>query len=71
MHFVRGDWEDVYNYIDTGLITSQNTWTVEEDSYFGIYLGTQMEITENSAFVIEYQHMSAADTVGASIAVKF
>ena len=71
LHFVRGDWEDVYNYIDVGLITSKNTWTVEEDSYFGIYIGTQMEITENSAFVIEYQHTSSADTVGASIAVQF
>jgi opacity protein-like surface antigen len=71
LHFVRGNWEDVYNYIDVGLITSKNTWTVEEDSYFGIYIGTQMEITENSAFVIEYQYTSSVDTVGASIAVKF
>ena len=74
LHFVRGDWEDVYNQIDPdtgGLLTSKYTWTVEEDSYFGAYIGTQMEITENSTFLIEYQHTAAAYTVGASIAVRF
>jgi len=70
-HFVRGDWEDVYNYVDGGLITSKNAWNVEEDSYFGIYIGTQMEIAENGNFMLEFQHTSAADIVGASAAVRF
>ena len=74
LHFVQGDWEDVYNEIDPitgGLLTSKYSWTVEEDSCFGAYIGTQMEITENSTFLIEYQHTAAADTVGTSMAVKF
>jgi opacity protein-like surface antigen len=71
LHFVHGDWEDVYSYVDGGLITSKNTWRVEEDSYFGVYIGTQIEITENSKFMLEYQHTAAADTVGASVAVGF
>jgi opacity protein-like surface antigen len=71
LHFVRGDWEDVYSYVDGGLVTPKNTWNVEEDSSFGIYIGTQMEIAENSAFMFEYQHTSASDTVGASVAVRF
>jgi opacity protein-like surface antigen len=74
LHFVRGDWEDVYNQVDPvtgGLLTSQLSWTVEEDSNFGAYIGTQMEIAENSSFMIEYQHTSAADAVGASVAVRF
>jgi opacity protein-like surface antigen len=74
LHFVRGDWEDVYSQIDPitgGLLTSKFDWDVEEDSIFGAYIGTQIEITENSTFMIEYQHTAAADTVGASIAVKF
>ena len=74
LHFVHGDWEDVYNEIDPitgGLLTSKYSWTVEEDSYFGAYIGTQMEITENSTFMIEYQHTSAADAFGASIAARF
>ena len=74
LHFVHGDWEDVYSQIDPvtgGLLTSKYTWTVEEGSSFGVYVGSQIEIAENSNFTIEYQHTSAADTVGASIAVRF
>jgi opacity protein-like surface antigen len=72
LHFVRGDWEDVFNQISGGgLLTTKSSWTVEEDSYFGAYIGTQIEITENSTFMIEYQHTSAAKAVGASVAVKF
>jgi opacity protein-like surface antigen len=71
LHFVYGDWEDIYSYVDGGLITAKNTWDVKEDSNFGAYIGTQIEISENSTFLIEYQHTSAADAVGASVAVKF
>jgi opacity protein-like surface antigen len=74
LHFVRGDWEDIYSQIDPdtgGLLTTKSSWTVEEESAFGAYIGTQMEITENITFFIEYQHTAAAGTVGASIAVGF
>jgi hypothetical protein len=71
LHFVHGDWEDVYNYSDGGLITSKNTWNVEEDSYFGAYIGTQIEFTENSIFIFEYQHTAAMNTGGVSITVRF
>jgi len=74
LHLIRGDWEDVYNQIDTGtggLLTTKLSWNVEEDASFGAYIGTQMELTDNSSFMIEYQHTSGADAVGANIAVKF
>jgi len=74
LHFVRGDWEDVYNQVDVGtggLLTTKTTWNVEEDSSFGVYFGTQMEINDNSSMMIEYQHTSAASAVGASMAVRF
>jgi len=74
LHFVRGDWEDIYNQVDLGtggLLTSKLSWNVEEDSSFGVYFGTQMEITENGSIMIEYQHTSAANAVGASMAVRF
>jgi hypothetical protein len=74
LHFVYGNWEDVYNEIDPGtggLLTSKYSWTVEEDSCFGVYIGTQLNLAENGTFMIEYQHTSAADAVGASIAARF
>jgi hypothetical protein len=71
LHFVYGDWQDIYSYVDGGLITAKNTWTVEEDASFGAYIGTQIDLAENSIFLLEYQHTSAADAFGASVAVKF
>ncbi|MHC4206161.1 MAG: outer membrane protein [Planctomycetota bacterium] len=74
LHFVYGDWEDVYNQIDPitgGLLTTKTSWDVEEDSYLGAYIGTQIELAENSTFMIEYQYTSSADAVGASIAFRF
>ena len=71
LHFVYGDWEDIYSYDDAGLITAKNTWDVKEDSNFGGYIGAQVEISGNSTFLIEYQYTSATDAVGASVAVKF
>lgn len=72
LHFIRGDWEDIYNQVDVDkLLTTKTSWNVEEDSSFGVYFGTQMEINDNSSIMIEYQHTSAASAVGASMAVRF
>ena len=74
LHFARGDWEDVYNQIDPdtgGLLTSKKSWDIVEDSYFGAYIGTQIEIAENSTFLIEYQQTASAYAIGASMAVRF
>ena len=74
LHFVHGNWEDVYNQIDPdtgGLLTSKYSWTVEEDSCFGVYIGSQIELTKNSIFMVEYQRTLAADAFGASIAARF
>lgn len=74
LHFIRGDWEDIYNQVDTGtggLLTTKTSWNVEEDASFGVYFGTQIEMAENSSFMIEFQHTSAANAIGANIAVLF
>ena len=74
VQFVRGDWEDVYSQIDEatgGLLTSKKTWDVVEDSYFGGYIGTQVEISENSTFLIEYQQTGSSYAIGAGMAIKF
>ena len=74
LHLVFGDWQDVYNQIDPdsgGLLTTKTSWTVEEDSYFGAYIGTQIELTENGMFIIEYQQTGAAFAIGASLAARF
>ena len=77
LHLVFGDWQDVYSQIvqidpiTSGLLTTKTSWTVEEDSYLGAYIGTQIELTENGIFMIEYQQTGAAFAIGASLAAKF
>jgi hypothetical protein len=74
LHFIDGELNDLYSEIDTdtgGLLTSDYSWDIEQDSVFGGYLGTQMELAENCSLNIEFQHTSAADAFGASIAWRF
>jgi len=70
LHFVSGDLDDTFSEVDTvsgGLLTSEYTWQIDEDSVFGGYAGAQVELTENCSFNIEYQRTAAADAVGMSL----
>ena len=74
LHFIDGELNDVYSEVDTdtgGLLTSDYSWDIEQDSSFGGYLGTQMELAENCSLNIEFQHTAAANAFGASIAWRF
>lgn len=74
LHFIDGELNDVYSEVDTdtgGLLTSDYSWDIEQDSTFGGYLGTQMELAENCSLNIEFQHTAAANAFGASIAWRF
>lgn len=73
-HFLDGELYDTFTEVDAGtggLLTSEYLWDIEQDSVFGGYLGTKMELTDNCFLNIEFQHTSAADAFGASIAWKF
>lgn len=73
-HFIDGDLKDTFSAIDSGtggLLTSQYQWDIEEDSSFGGYLGTRMELTENCSLNIEIQHTASADAFGAGIVWRF
>lgn len=70
LHFVSGDFDDTYSEVDPisgGLLTSEYSWEIDEDSVFGAYAGAQLELTENCSFNIEYQRTAAADAVGLSL----
>ena len=73
-HFINGELDDTFSAIDTGtggLLTSQYLWDIEENSAFGGYLGTQMELTENCSLNMEFQHTSAADAFGMGLVWRF
>jgi len=79
LHFVSGDLEDNISELyvnpsdstDYGLLTSEFTWDIEEESILGGYLGVQMNFAENCSFNIEYQHTANAGALGMSLIGKF
>ncbi|MFC1635296.1 hypothetical protein ACFL5Z_10685 [Planctomycetota bacterium] len=73
VHFVSGDFDDTFSAVDAttgGLLTSNYSWEIDEDSVFGGYFGAQLELTENCSFNIEYQRTAAADAVAMSLMLR-
>jgi hypothetical protein len=62
VHFVDGD----IDYKAFGISTD-----VEEESQFGGYIGTQIDLAENSSFFVEYQLTGDAYAIGTGISWKF
>jgi hypothetical protein len=74
LHFIDGELNDTYSEVDIGtggLLTTEYSWEIEQDSTFGGYLGTQMELAENCSLNIEFQHTAAADAFAASVVLRF
>lgn len=71
LHFVSGTLDDTLNELSetdpVGLLTSEYSWDIDEDSIFGAYAGVQLELAENCSFNIEYQRTGSADAVGMSL----
>lgn len=62
LHFVDGD----IDYKAVGISAD-----VEEKSQFGGYLGTQIDLSENTSWFIEYQLTSDAQAIGTGISWRF
>jgi opacity protein-like surface antigen len=45
-------------------------YDLDEGSIFGGYIGTEIKVTSNADFRIEYQHTAAADALGMSLLFK-
>ncbi|MHC4169568.1 MAG: hypothetical protein ACYSWQ_21695 [Planctomycetota bacterium] len=77
LHFVSGNLYDNVTelFVDQfgvpGILNSEYTWELDEDSAFGGYIGAQFEIGEGCAVNVEYQKTAAADAFGASILWRF
>ena len=72
VHFVSGDLKDNSYILDSGgLLASEFTWDIEQESVLGGYLGIQMNFAENASFNIEYQHTSDAGAFGMSFVSRF
>lgn len=70
VHFVSGDLDDSFTEVDPGtggLLLSDYSWDIDEDSSLGGYFGGQLELSDNCTFSIEYQITGGADAFGMSL----
>ena len=79
-HYVDGDLDDIYSapeVIEDGgniseyFITTQYSWSMEEDASYGGYIGTQLALAHYCSLNMEYQLTSSAYCIGASIIWRF
>ena len=71
-HFVDGDLDDRFSeWIDEGLLTSHYSWSVQEDSILGAYIGAQVDLADNCCVNVECQFTSAAEAVAVGLLWKF
>lgn len=64
LYFIDGD-------IDGTVAGTDVSYDIDEDSYFGGYIGTQIDITGRAAFNIEWQHTATADGLGMGLVWRF
>ena len=72
-HFISGEFHETYvEEAETGeFLLSEYSWDIEQDSMYGGYIGTQVEIGKNCFLNIEYQFTGAADAFGAGLVLGF
>jgi len=59
---VDGKW-----YTLVGTYAGNESYDIDETSTFGAYMGTQVNLAQNIAFSVEYQHTAAANALGMSL----
>jgi len=74
-HFVDGDINGklLQTWPDNGITdsyTEKLQWDINEASFFGGYVGGQINITENASLCIEYLHTAFADAIGMNVLWK-
>jgi opacity protein-like surface antigen len=77
LHFMDGD-VDGYYYESgtTGLgtfieYTSDYSYDIDERTFFGGYIGVEMDLSEDVSVNIEYQHTASADAMAMNLTWKF
>lgn len=60
LYFMNGD-------IDGEVLGTAVSFDLKEDDRFGGFIGSQMELTENVSFHVEWQHTDSADGIGAGL----
>ena len=71
-HFIIGDLDvEVNESIGGGLLNSKFSWDIDDSSTFGAFIGTRIDINENTSFNIEYQRTADSDAFVAGFLWRF
>jgi opacity protein-like surface antigen len=71
-HFIIGDLDvEVNEAVGGGVLNSNFSWDIDDSSTFGAFIGTQIDINENTYFNIEYQHTADSDALVAGFLWRF
>lgn len=66
-HIVDGDVKGKWHNLVNGSYIGDERYDIDETSTFGAYVGTQVDLTHNTSFNVEYQHTAAANALGMSM----
>jgi len=71
-HYTFGNLDvEVNEEIGGGILNSNFSWDIDDSSTFGAFVGTRIEINENTSFNIEYQHTADSDAFVAGLVWRF
>jgi opacity protein-like surface antigen len=70
LHFISGNFKHKDYFPGTGPL-SDETDDVRESSWFGGYIGMQLNLIKEMPISVEWQHTAFADAVGANIIIRF
>jgi hypothetical protein len=76
-HIIDGHLDTNYN--QTGTVPGPTTvvyngkyrYDIDQQAFFGGYVGTQFDVADGVTFIIEYQHTAAADAVAMALLGRF
>ncbi len=73
IHFINGEFTNIsITEAETGGLTlTEYTWDIEEDSMYGGYIGTQLDLGDYYSLSIEYQLTGSANALGAGFVMRF
>lgn len=71
-HYTIGDLDvEVNEEVGGGILNSYFSWDIDDSSTFGAFVGTRIEINENTSFNIEYQRTADSDAFVAGFHWRF
>lgn len=71
LHYVDGDVDGKWHSLEDGSFAGDETYDIDETSYFGGYIGVKIDLVKNVTYGLEYQHTAAADALGMSLIWRF